>query len=278
MSRRLIFVALLLLHVTNYLQHVRGFQSTKSAAHLSPRTQQWAGFFAGECALCQKLRPQAYLLRLGASDASKELDDNSTRTKTRQLTGFLQRRLEALSKTWRKLAWWVRKLTTRYTIYVLECEHGKYYVGSTINQKRRLRQHQSERGGSKWTRLHKPLGVLREYKRIPTAYYLGMEAKVTAQTMLQYGVNNVRGAMFAEPRNYTLADVRALTGFLGHYNDMNYKDVRYRLERELAFVSGTRNKRKQKRRAKLKQNDQCFNCGQRGHWANECPEVWGTTM
>lgn len=134
--------------------------------------------------------------------------------------------------------WWhlknkVRERIEKYTIYVLQCENGKYYVGSTKNKKRRFKQHQSDRGGSRWTRLNRPICVLKEYKRVPEAYHLGMEAKITAEFMLKYGVNNVRGAMFCKAIEYTLADLDALTGFLGHYNEMSYDNVRDYLSQRL---------------------------------------------
>jgi len=127
--------------------------------------------------------------------------------------------------------WWlckkkIRRIIEGYTIYVLECENGKYYIGSTTNKKRRFRQHKEERGGSKWTRLNKPIRVLKQYRRVPEVYHLGMEAKITAECMLKYGINNVRGAMFGHSVEYTMSDLDALTGFIGHYNDMSYIDVR----------------------------------------------------
>jgi predicted GIY-YIG superfamily endonuclease len=190
----------------------------------------------------------------------------------------------SLMRTWGKWKAFVRARTLRYTVYILECQNNKYYVGSTTVTKRRWTQHQSERGGSKWTRLHKPIRIMKAYNRIPEAYVLGMEAKVTAETMLKFGINNVRGAMFAEPRDYTHTDIRALTGFLGHYNNLGYQDVEEKLERDLRpdlpFSKSDSNalnspprKRKKKRKSK---DDFCYNCGKKGHWAYQCPQVWGS--
>mmetsp|Transcript_25599 Transcript_25599/g.59062 ORF Transcript_25599/g.59062 Transcript_25599/m.59062 type:complete len:243 (-) Transcript_25599:504-1232(-) len=131
----------------------------------------------------------------------------------------------------------IRKITEGSTVYVLECENGKYYVGSTTNKKQRFKQHLMKRGGSKWTKEHKPIKVLKEYTRIPSAYVLGQEAKVTAELMLKHGVNNVRGAMFAKPRMYTLEDLDALTGFLGHYNELSYKEIAFNLKKTLPLSS-----------------------------------------
>ncbi len=165
-------------------------------------------------------------------------------------------------RLWKSLHQWATR-PRRYSIYVLECENNKYYVGSTSNMKRRLREHKSSRG-SKWTRLHKPLRLVREYKRIPEAYYLGKEAQVTAEFMLLHGINNVRGAMFCASRDYTMDDIPALTGFLGHYNELSYRKLNTKLHAVLSDSPSRRDK----------SNDVCFNCGARGHWANECPQKW----
>ena len=117
----------------------------------------------------------------------------------------------------------LRYVRDKYTIYVLECENNKYYVGSTIHRKRRFKQHM-QNDGSSWTKLHKPVRLIKEYRRIPERYYLGYEAQITAELMLEKGVNNVRGAMFTRTKDYTRQepDIAALVAFLGHYCDLKY--------------------------------------------------------
>eukprot|EP00536_Pseudo-nitzschia_multiseries_P008283 jgi/Psemu1/325131/estExt_fgenesh1_pg.C_2090007 len=128
----------------------------------------------------------------------------------------------------------IRYAFCRNTVYVLECEGDKYYVGSTSNRKQRYREHfEYSRGGSKWTRLHKPIRVVEEYGRIPSRYLMGMEAQKTAETMIKHGVNNVRGASYSFARNLTTDDISSLTGFLGHYNQLNYKELSKELQKVL---------------------------------------------
>jgi hypothetical protein len=154
------------------------------------------------------------------------------------------------------------RIIERCTVYILELENGKYYVGSTTNRKRRIREH-IRRKGSKWTRVHKPIRVLREYKRIPSKFVLGMESRITAECMLEFGVNNVRGSMFCGTREFHVGDVATLTKFIGHYNDLNYRKVRNRLVETLPEAP---------RRVKVGYMDgRCFRCGKRGHFAARCP-------
>ena len=78
--------------------------------------------------------------------------------------------------------------------YVLECEHGMWYVGITLNLNQRLAQHQVGIG-ARWTRLHRPLCV---YKVISPAAE-ETERQETLRLMLSKGWQNVRGGPWCRP-------------------------------------------------------------------------------
>ena len=92
------------------------------------------------------------------------------------------------------------------------------------------------------------------YKRIPLRYMLGMESQITAEYMWKRGVNNVRGSQFSQPREFTTkpADLEALVGFLGHYNNLSFEEVRKRLRLELPSPSPNFNNNKKKKRKNRK--------------------------
>lgn len=164
------------------------------------------------------------------ASASKYSRNNKKKNPIRRLPILLQK----IIFQWRKLRQIIRQLIYRNTVYVLECEDDKYYVGSTRNRKQRYRQHFDDpKGGSKWTKLHKPIKVIAEYKRIPEKYLMGMESQKTAEFMIKYGVNNVRGASFCFARNFEHADISTLTGFLGHYNQLSYPELHKELQNVL---------------------------------------------
>ena len=164
------------------------------------------------------------------ASASKYSRNQKKKNPIRRLPILLQK----IIFQWRRLRQIIRQLIYRNTVYVLECEDDKYYVGSTRNRKQRYRQHfEDPKGGSKWTKLHKPIKVIAEYKRIPDKYLMGMESQKTAEFMIKYGVNNVRGASFCFARNFEHADISTLTGFLGHYNQLSYPELHKELQNVL---------------------------------------------
>lgn len=201
------------------------------------------------------------------ADADTELtlhsETNNAPTKPKRSIPLFQRLMLQFTRFLQQMRELIRTKIERCTVYILELENGKYYVGSTTNRRKRIQEH-IKRRGSKWTREHKPISVLREYRRIPSKYVLGMESRITAECMLEFGVNNVRGSMFCGTREFHMGDVAALTKFIGHYNDLNYRKVSQRLADTLPAAP---------RRFRALYNDgKCYRCGKKGHFVANCPE------
>lgn len=79
------------------------------------------------------------------------------------------------------------------SVYVLSCENGKYYVGSTGNIDKRVREH-FDGVGSAWTRLHKPIRLL----EVVNGADLFDEDKYVKKYMSKYGIENVRGGSYSQ--------------------------------------------------------------------------------
>lgn len=76
-------------------------------------------------------------------------------------------------------------------VYVLQLQHGKYYVGKTSDSEGRIRQHFAGYGSS-WTSLHPPIRVLKIYEGVAAAD----EDKITKEYMDKHGWENVRGGSY----------------------------------------------------------------------------------
>ena len=84
----------------------------------------------------------------------------------------------------------------KYTIYVLKLVQGKWYVGRTTDIHKRYILHKKGKG-SAWTRIYRPLkGIHFEYKEESPFD----EDKTTKEYMLRYGIDNVRGGIFVQPK------------------------------------------------------------------------------
>ena len=78
------------------------------------------------------------------------------------------------------------------TIYTLELEKGKYYVGRSNKPNKRILNHFNE-NGSEWTKLYKPIRIISQIKGDEFD-----EEKYTLIAMDKYGVDNVRGGSYCK--------------------------------------------------------------------------------
>jgi len=80
------------------------------------------------------------------------------------------------------------------TLYVLQLEDGKYYVGKTDNVQKRFEQHKSGFGGSQWTKLYKPIKI----EKTQQITSIHDENNITKDYMKKYGIENVRGGSYTQ--------------------------------------------------------------------------------
>jgi hypothetical protein len=76
-------------------------------------------------------------------------------------------------------------------IYILQLEQGKYYIGKTNNPQFRLESHINS-NGSEWTKIYKPLKMIELFSNCCDYD----EDKYTRIYMDKYGIDNVRGGSF----------------------------------------------------------------------------------
>lgn len=98
----------------------------------------------------------------------------------------------------------VRMAQQTTSIYILELEHGKYYVGESLDPIKAFEEHR-EGLGPVWTQIHKPIRIqqIMHFKQLDE---LDFYIKLTMRT---HGVENVRGGSWSGVR-LTDADRHAL--------------------------------------------------------------------
>ena len=78
-------------------------------------------------------------------------------------------------------------------LYILQLQHGCFYVGKSDNPTKRFTQHKNGRG-SAWTRLHKPIRMVKKMKMTSTL----QEDQITEEWMKKKGIEKVRGGMYCQ--------------------------------------------------------------------------------
>jgi len=119
-----------------------------------------------------------------------------------------------------------------FFIYILKLKNDKYYIGKSRNKKTlqdRIRNH-FNRGGSIWTKRHKPIGIEKIINIIDEKY---IEDRIVFEYMNIYGIENVRGGSFCK----------------------------IKLSKEEKIII---------KRIISTEEDTCFICNSNNHMANEC--------
>jgi putative endonuclease len=75
--------------------------------------------------------------------------------------------------------------TGRFYVYIFECSDGTYYTGSTNDLERRIKEHQSQSRGARYTRWKKTGKVAwkKEYRYFKKAFL--MEKRIKRLTRIQ---------------------------------------------------------------------------------------------
>lgn len=103
------------------------------------------------------------------------------------------------------------------TIYILELEDNKYYVGKTNNIVQRWKDHIAGKA-SYWTSQYKPISIIKVIEDCEDDKVFN-EDKYVKEYMLLYGIDNVRGGYYNQYKlNYSI--VSALEKELKTSNDI----------------------------------------------------------
>ena len=102
------------------------------------------------------------------------------------------------------------------TIYILELEDNKYYIGKTTQSDIRLETHFNS-NGSVWTKKYKPIKIIELIQHCDNYD----EDKYTIKYIEKYGIDNVRGGSFCE-FNLSKENITTINNMINSANNICY--------------------------------------------------------
>ena len=179
------------------------------------------------------------------------------------------------------------------TLYVLQLEDNKWYVGKTDDVQKRFEQHLNGKGCA-WTKEYSPTRIV-ETRPITSSYD---ETNVTKDYMKKYGIENVRGGAYCsvdlteEQENSIRHEIRSnddkcyKCGKPGHFANRCKGRSSFTgtcecgskfldFDEFMNHMKGCkiRNKSIQPQKQSYTpktQSGSCYRCGRKGHWATSC--------
>ncbi|CAB4444270.1 unnamed protein product [Rhizophagus irregularis] len=142
------------------------------------------------------------------------------------------------------------------TVYVLECNNNKYYIGKTSRSVNIRFKELRNGSGSEWTRQYRPIRIVESEKTVN----LHLELNKTLDYMNEYGIDNVRGSCYSSV-NLSKTEKRSIRQLLSSRNDSCYN---YGMTGNFAKYCGY---------SYNKNNHNSYGSFKRGspiHFANEC--------
>jgi len=155
-----------------------------------------------------------------------------------------------------------------YTIYVLKCKMGKYYIGRTSNLERRFEQHYLRDGfGSAWTKKYNVVKVLEIIKGEKFD-----EDKTVKKYMANYGIENVRGG------SYSRIELKKEEIDLIEKEIKNAYDLCLKCGKSGHFVKNcdeniSSSEEEDNYDFKKNWGDRCFLCDKSGHLSKNCKNM-----